>query len=70
MLASCQTLNRAGLAVAVLTWTSSSSKRRSSVSSFSFSVANLLFVVASESRTKSTPKSLYNRNLTKTEYLP
>lgn len=43
-----QVLRREGLAVAVPTWTSRTSKRRSSVSSFSLSEANLLLVVASE----------------------
>lgn len=41
-------VKRAGLAVALPTWTSSNSRRRSRVSSFSFNVANLLLVVASK----------------------
>lgn len=43
-----QEVKRDGLADAVPTWTSSSSSRRSRVSSFSFNEANLLLVVASE----------------------
>ena len=43
-------LKTEGLADAVLTWTSSSSRRLSRVSSFSFSAANLLFVVASDNK--------------------
>ena len=48
---------REGLADAVPTWFSMSSKRRSSVSSFSFNDANLLFVVASEMSSKKIKES-------------
>ena len=42
---------REGFAAAVLTWTSSISKRRSRRSNFSFKDANLLFIVDSDKQT-------------------
>lgn len=50
-------VNRAGLPVALPTWTSNNSRRRSKVSSFSFNFANLLLVVASDQKKKKKIKS-------------